>query len=188
MLSSSSHTRSRRITFYGYELDNPRLRVFMEANSGLKPTNVFPCCGNALLRPGRPRRCSDWPNDLREFEGAGRPGPRLGSLIDWPVADHATFWFDEQTNRRVYVAHLHCPDRDCPCIDNASKSLNKLGIFATDFGFFRSWHEPELDLRLVAWHPSDVTLNSTYEPPASGPRLRREALRATSAKWPNRTD
>ena len=159
-LTSSSHTRSGSITRYGYKLSNPRLQAFMEANPQLKSTHVVPCCANALLRTGLPRRCSDCLDGLLEFRGVGSPGARLAPIGAWPVADHATFWLDEHTNRRVYVAHLHCPNLDCPCIDNASKSLNGLGIFATDFGFSRSWNEDEVDLRLVAWHPFGVTLNS----------------------------
>ena len=188
ILTSRSQTGSGDITFYGYKPNNPRLQAFMRANPQLKPTRVVPCCANALLRTGRPRRCLDCLNGLREFRGAGRPGARLGSIKGWPVADHATFWLDQPTNHRIYVAHLHCPDRDCPCIDNTSKSLNGCGIFVTDFGFFRSWHQPELDLRLVAWHPLVVSLNSGYEPPASSPRLRAEPLTATSAEWPSRPD
>lgn len=177
------HAPSGNITFYGYELDNPRLKAFLAANPQLKPSKTVPCCADALLRAGRPRRCLNCLTGLREFRAAGRPGARFSSTT-WPVADHATFWLDELTNRRLYVAHLHCPDRDCPCVDNASESLFVRGICATDFGFFRSWHQPELDLRLVAWHPLGVTLNSEYDPVPHGPRLRSEPLIATGAKWP----
>ena len=187
-MTQGNQTRFGTITRYGYELDSPRLQVFMGANPQLKPSNTIPCCASALLRPGFPERCLDCLDGLREFRGAGRPGSRLGSIMTWPVADHPTFWLDRRTDRRIYLAHLHCPDRDCPCVDNASKSLNERGIFATDFGFFRSWHQPELDLRLVAWHPKIVSLNSNYEPAPSGPRLRAEPLAATPADLPNRSD